>query len=139
MINPRDTYVYVVVDTQQIIGATNPSNFVEFSDNRGANPGTGNGFKSEVQRGKFITWCGIVKEASYHSGDSVAINEISMKDPAGKRLLGMKTYREKHDSGVVYGRIRSSGVNNGDIEKYNITILVNGTHSYTIDPQLEMI
>jgi len=139
----KDTYVYVVVDTKGIIGSPNPSDFVVFSDNRGAIPGTGSGFISDVQKGKLITWCGIVKDASnpINAGDSVAIKEISMKAPVGTggiRALGLKTYKERSNSGVVYGRGRSSGWINGGIEMYNIIINVNGT-DYPIDPQLKMI
>lgn len=136
----KDTYVIVTVDTVNI-NPENKNDKVEFSDNRGDPPsvlGNPNGFVSSVDRGKKIIWIGIAKDYDDYFENSVAIKEISRKsEEGGSDILKDKTYKDKNDNGVVVGKIKDK--DESGTESYNISILVNGSDSYSIDPQLKMI
>ena len=144
----RDTYVIVTVETDKI-GPKNINNYVVLSDNRGGGPTPGNpiNFVSKVDRGKKITWIGIPKNASVGGDDqTVDIKQIEMKKP-NSSILEKTRYNDKGDNGVVVGKVKYPRLvveelqvvpNNLEREGYYITILVNGTDWYTMDPQLEM-
>ena len=135
----RNTYVYVVVDTQNIKEGDIDAN-VDLSDNWGGVYGTRGDpatFVSKVGEGRNITWCGIVKDAKQNPGHTVVIKEITIKeDNGGADILKSKKNKEKDNSGVVIGKAKSSRVV-GD-ENYYIIIEVNGKDKYTIDPKMKM-
>lgn len=135
----RDTYVIVTVDTVNI-NTENKNEMVEFSDNRGDPPsvcGNPKEFVATVDRGKKIIWIGIAKDSDDYFEHSVAIKKISRKlKEGGSDILKNKTYEDKNNNGVVVGKIKDK--DESGTESYDITILVNGTISFTIDPKLRM-
>jgi len=132
----KDTYVYVVVDTVNI-AEKGTDECVKFSDNRNDRPEIGPNFTSKVDKGRKITWCGIVKDAIDHKGDSVAIELISIKEKGrGSNILKDTMYEDENGDGVVVGKIKDK--DESAKESYNITIRVNGADPIIIDPQLQM-
>ena len=137
------------MDTSDI-NEDNKDEMVIFSDNRGvppSQPGNPNGFISTVNRGKKIRWVGRVKDSGinfkdqeeFYAKNSVDIKEVFVKKEAHKsRILRKNCYRDKKKNGIVIAKVRKTKKSTGVIEGYNITILVNGTDKYTIDPKLQM-
>ena len=144
--NPKDTYVIVTVDTCSIEKG-NEDQTVTFSDNRGDMPGAGMAFKSKVDQGKKIFWVGNVKEhgqnceqkgEEFYMKNSVEVKQIEIKyEPGNRHILKKDYYTDTNNDGIVVGKVKNVEVQG--VEKYNITILVNGTDWYTIDPQMEMV
>lgn len=147
--NKRDTYVIVTVDTVENKSTEDyPKYNVEISDNRGAQRLESSKFSSIVNRGKKITWIGIPKDERVGEVvQTVDIKQILMKEVNESQILKKNYYSDVNDNGVVVGRVKYPKLNGEDPsynsapnpEHYNITILINGTVWYTIDPQLKMI
>lgn len=137
----KDTYVYLIIDTDNI-NKGNINDYVEFSDNRCDTPSYfGNNhdeFVSMVDKGKKIIWIGIVKDPEENRYHSVAITQISIKKESEHQILVAATYEDKIKKGIVVGEVKETGVYKGNTEDYNITFLVNGKDSYTIDPKMQM-
>ena len=136
--NNKDTYVFVSVDTCNI-NQTNKNSMVTFFDNRGDKPGEGINFLSIVNSGKRIFWIGIVKDVENNYQNNVDIKQIVLNVTGDSQILKKNYYYDRGNNGVVVGNVRKTSEYPQVKEEYNITILVNGTDYYTIDPQLEMI
>lgn len=137
----KNTYIYVVVDTDSI-NEENKNEKVDFSDNFG---GSYSGkhpskFISLVNENKNIIWCGIVKEAAKNPTHRVAVKKILRKPgTTGPEILHNPPFLEENESGVVIGKAKKSKVS-GD-EDYNIILEVSkggNKVEYHIDPKMRM-
>lgn len=91
-------------------------------------------FTTPVDKGRTIKWIG------FPNSDNDKIVEISidyvlMINGRGKQILKSKTYN-RGSGKTVLGRVKTKGVNNGEIEDYFIIYSVDGK-AFILDPKLK--
>lgn len=91
-------------------------------------------FSTPVDKGRTVKWIGL-PDSNNTKPIEISIDYVLMINGRGKQILKSKTYNR--DSGnTVLGKVKKSGVQNGDIEDYYIIYSVNGK-AYILDPRLE--
>ena len=91
-------------------------------------------FNTPVDKGRTVKWIGL-PDSNNTKPIEISIDYVLMINGKGKQILKSKTY--SRDSGnTVLGKVKKSGVKNGDIEDYYIVYSVNGK-AFILDPKIE--
>lgn len=135
---PKDTRIYVIVDTANI-NSSNVNQMVKLSDNQGGviNTGTPTNFVSPIDLDKWVVWEGQVADPAGNPNDEVLITKIAKKDQgSGPSLLKKDKYT---GSRFVKAKVKKKYMS-GDLS-YDIyfTVIRNGVSvDYQVDPKLRM-
>ncbi len=133
---PKDTFVIVKVDTQNI-NAGNIDQMVTLVDNRGgvSKPGRNGDFISDVDADKWIEWDGAPLVAE--SGDDVLVTKIRVKNDSDPEILKIK---EANGSKMVRAKINKKIVEGTQAYEIHFTVIKadGSSASYILDPKLRM-
>ena len=140
----KDVLIILGVDAQKLYEEnpqpTDLNNYcILFDDNGGSSPdGTLENFKSNVFRGKRVTWQGIPINTEKDADYSIEIESIDSK--GDNTVLVNRQNTKKSKSKVTKAKVKGSDMSKKSEETYTIKFSITKdsiTKTYTIDPKLK--